>query len=72
MGVAKSSGLQPHITLARVVPNGDGAHVAAALAGLSLDVSCLVERIDLMETFLDPSGARHEVKLQFPLGGAVA
>jgi hypothetical protein len=21
-----------------------------------------------METFLEPSGARHEVKLQFPLG----
>lgn len=68
MGVARSGGLQPHITLARVVPNGDGAHVAAALAGLSLDVSCLVERIDLMETFLDPSGARHEVKLQLALG----
>jgi 2'-5' RNA ligase len=67
--VARSGGLQPHVTLARVVPSGDGAHVAAALAGLSLDVSCLVDHIDLMETFLEPSGARHEVKLQFPLGG---
>ena len=46
-----------------------GAHVAAALADLSLDVSCVVDHIDLMETFLEPSGARHEVKLQFPLGG---
>ena len=72
MGVARSGGLQPHITLARVVPSGDGAHVAAALAGLSLDVSCLVERIDLMETFLEQTGARHEVRMQFPLGGGVA
>jgi 2'-5' RNA ligase len=69
MGVPKSGGLQPHITLARVAPKGDGAHVAAALAGLFLDVSCLVERIDLVETFLEPSGARHEVRMQFPLGG---
>jgi hypothetical protein len=51
------------------VPSGDGAHVAAALASLSLDISCVVDHIDLMETFLDPSGARHEVKLQFALGG---
>ena len=69
MGVPKSGGLQPHITLARVAPKGDGAHVAAALAGLFLDVSCLVERIDLVETFLEPSGARHEVRMQFPLSG---
>jgi len=69
MGVARSGGLQPHVTLARVVPSGDGAHVAAALASLSLDISCVVDHIDLMETFLEPSGARHEVKLQFPLGG---
>jgi len=72
MGVPKSGGLQPHITLARVAPKGDGAHVAAALAGLSLDVSCLIERIDLVETFLEPSGARHEVRMQFPLGGGGA
>lgn len=69
MGVPKSGGLQPHITLARVAHKGDGAHVAAALAGLFLDVSCLVERIDLVETFLEPSGARHEVRMQFPLSG---
>ena len=72
MGVPKSGGLQPHITLARVAPNGDGAHVAAKLAGLSLDVSCLVERLELVETFLEPTGARHEVRMQFPLGGGVA
>lgn len=69
MGVPKSGGLQPHITLARVAPKGDGAHVAASLAGLALDVSCLVDRIDLVETFLEPTGARHEVRMQFPLGG---
>jgi len=72
MGVPKSGGLQPHITLARVAPKGDGALVAAALAGLSLDLSCLIERIDLVEAFLEPSGARHEVRMQFPLGGGVA
>ncbi|MFM7187579.1 MAG: 2'-5' RNA ligase family protein [Armatimonadota bacterium] len=69
MGVPKSGGLQPHITLARVSPKGDGAHVAASLAGLSLDVSCLVDCIELVETFLEPTGARHEVRMQFPLGG---
>jgi hypothetical protein len=51
------------------LPAASRGKVAAALAGLSLDVSCVVDHIDLMETFLDPSGARHEVKLQFALGG---
>lgn len=72
MGVPKSGGLQPHITLARVAPKGDGAHVATKLAELSLDVSCLVERLELVETFLEPTGARHVVRMQFPLGGEVA
>ena len=72
MGVPKSGGLQPHITLARISPKGDGAHVATKLTGLSLDVSCLVERLELLETFLEPTGARHEVRMQFPLGGGVA
>lgn len=66
MGVPKSGGLQPHITLARVPPEGDGLLVAEYLQQVRLDIGCMVESLNIFETFLEPTGARHVLRQAFP------
>lgn len=70
--VAESRAFRPHITLARSKGRAPQS-LATVLARLPqrTDFSSLrVQEFRLLESFLEPSGARYEVRGRFPLGAA--